>query len=259
MTPQQQRQYREAGYTTVPGFFAANEIGALREQAQRWIAAGELRDVAVSASKRNLQRIPLWPHSRLFRALPFHPRVVAAVSALLGDPVVKILDQMFHKPAGDGMGTNWHTDNAYFRIDEPLRGCAMWIAIDDASVDNGCLHVVPGAFDRDFPHERDPESDHHIRTVIDPAEAVPCELEAGGVAFFSFGTPHATGANPTAKGRSGVGIHFVNYRHASDAMRRRERWERVFLTGSEASGGVREYGERVCFAEELEALRLGGG
>lgn len=259
MTPQQQRQYREAGYTTVPGFFAANEIGALRLQVQRWIAAGELRDVAVSASKRNLQRIPLWPHSRLFRALPFHPRVVAAVSALLGDPVVKILDQMFHKPAGDGMGTNWHTDNAYFGIDEPLRGCAMWIAIDDATVGNGCLHVVPGAFDRDFPHERDPESDHHIRTTIDPAEAVPCELEAGGVAFFSFGTPHATGTNPTASGRSGVGIHFVNYRHASDAMRRKARWERVFLTGSEASGGLREYGERVCFAEELGAFAAGGG
>lgn len=259
MTPRQQRQYREAGYTTVPGFFAANEIGALRQQVQRWIAAGELRDVAVSASKRNLQRIPLWPHSRLFRALPFHPRVVAAVSALLGDPVVKILDQMFHKPAGDGMGTNWHTDNAYFGIDEPLRGCAMWIAIDNATVGNGCLHVVPGAFDRHFPHERDPESDHHIRTTIDPAEAVPCELEAGGVAFFSFGTPHATGANPTAKGRSGVGIHFVNFRHANDAMRRHERWERVFLTGSEASGGVREYGERVCFAEELEAFAARGG
>lgn len=257
MTPRQQRQYREAGYTTVPGFFTASEIGALREQVRRWIAAGELRDVAVSASKRNLQRIPLWPHSRLFRALPFHPRVVAAVSALLGDPVVKILDQMFHKPAGDGMGTNWHTDNAYFNIDEPLRGCAMWIAIDDATVDNGCLHVVPGALDRDFPHARDPESDHHIRTTIDPTEAVPCELEAGGVAFFSFGTPHATGANPTANGRSGVGIHFVNYRHASDAMRRGERWERVFLTGSEASGGLREYGERACFAEELEAFAGG--
>lgn len=259
MTPNQQRQYREAGYTTVPGFFAANEIGALREQVQRWIAAGELRDVAVATSKRNLQRIPLWPHSRLFRALPFHPRVVAAVSALLGDPVVKILDQMFHKPAGDGMGTNWHTDNAYFGIEEPLRGCAMWTAIDDATVGNGCLHVVPGAFDRDFPHERDPESDHHIRTTIDPAEAMPCELEAGGVAFFSFGTPHATGANPTAKGRSGVGIHFVNYRHATDAMRHRERWERVFLTGSEASEGLREYGERVCFAEELEVFAAGGG
>lgn len=251
MTPQQARQYKEAGYTIVPSFFAAPEIAALQREVHGWLARGLPRDVAVADSKRNLQLIPLAPVSRLFRALPFHPKVVAAVSALLGDPVVKILDQMFHKPPGDGMGTNWHTDNAYFKIPEPLRGCAMWIAIDDANASNGGLKVLPGVFDREFPHQRDPDSDHHIRTHLDASNAVQCDLEAGGVAFFSFGTPHATGPNPTPKGRSGVGIHFVNLDYANEEMRAGGRWQRVFLSGVRASAGVAEYGERMSFAEEL--------
>ena len=189
MTPDQVSQYKEAGYTIVPGFFAADETVALKREVDRWIAGGLPRNVSVPDGKRNLQLIPLWPHSRLFRSLPFHPRVVAAASALLGDPVVKILDQMFYKPPADGMGTNWHTDNAYFRIPRPLRGCAMWIAIHDATRENGALKIVPGVYQRELLHERDPDSDHHIRTYGDESQAVHCELEAGGVVFFCFGTP----------------------------------------------------------------------
>ena len=257
MTRDQISQYKEAGYTIVPGFFAARETAALKSEVERWVAAGLPRDVSVPEGKRNLQLIPLWPHSRLFRALPFHPRVVAAVSALLGDPVVKILDQMFYKPPGDGMGTNWHTDNAYFRIPRPIRGCALWIAIDDATRENGALKVVPGVHERELPHERDPDSDHHIRTYLDESSAVHCELAAGGVVFFCFGTPHATGPNPTSRARAGVGIHFVNLDHASEEMRSGSRWQHVHLSGEAASGGEREYGETVSFAAEMERVVAG--
>ncbi len=109
MTPEQVSQYNEVGYTTVPGFFALSEVAALKREVDRWVVQGLPRDVSIPAAKKNLQLIPLWPHSRLFRALPFHPKVQAAVSALLEDPVVKILDQMFYKPARHGLGTNWHT------------------------------------------------------------------------------------------------------------------------------------------------------
>ena len=251
MSPEQIRQYNETGYTIVRDFFAASETAALKREVQRFLAQDMARDVAIPDGKRNLQLIPLWPVSRLFRAVPFHPKVVQAVSALLGDPVVKILDQMFYKPPGDGMGTNWHTDNAYFKIAEPLRGCAMWIAIDDANAKNGGLKVVPSVFDQEFLHERDPDSDHHIRTYLSDTDAVQCEVPAGSVVFFSFGTPHATGPNPTRDGRAGVGIHFVNFDYANADMHATLRWQQVFLTGPDASGGEREYGERISFAEEV--------
>ena len=244
-------QYKARGYTTVEGFFVPDEVAAMQREVARWMDAGLPRDVSVADGSENLQLIPLFPLSTLFRALPFHPRVTAAVSALLGDPVVKILDQMFYKPARVGMGTNWHTDNAYFRIPAPIRGCAMWIAIHDADRGNGTLKVIPDVFGREFPHQRDPASDHHIRTWPDEANAVHCELAAGGVVFFCFGTPHATGANPSGEGRAGVGIHFVNFDHASEDMKHGRRWQHARLTGAGATGGVSEYGEAVSFAEEV--------
>ena len=253
MTPDHVSHYKDAGYTIVPGFFAPAETRALKREVDGWVTAGLPRDVSIPETKRNLQLIPLWPHSRLFRAVPFHPKVIETVSALLGDPVVKILDQMFYKPPGDGMGTNWHTDNAYFRIPDPLRGCAMWIAIDDAKKENGALKVVPGAYEQEFLHDRDPDSDHHIRTYVDESTAVHCELEAGGVVFFCFGTPHATGPNPSSMGRAGVGIHFVNLDHASEAMRAGDRWQHVHLTGERATRGEREYGEAISFEGEMES------
>ena len=53
---------------------------------------------------------------------------------------------MFIKPPKIGIGTNWHQDNAYFKITNPLGGTAMWIAVDDARIDNGTIHVIPKSF-----------------------------------------------------------------------------------------------------------------
>ena len=222
-------QFLAEGYTTIPQFFTRDEVAAMQQEVAQWIEADMFRDVSTSPDVRqNYQLIPLYPRSELFKALPFAPKVVDAVESLIGDPVIKILDQSFYKPPHSGMGTNWHTDNAYFKLSNPLRGTAMWIAIHDGSVENGTLKVVPGAFKENFPHERDPASDHHIRTSLDESRAVHCELEAGGVVFFCFGTPHATGDNKTHQGRVGVGIHFVNQNHMTAPFK--ERWEQTRLS-----------------------------
>ena len=252
LTPERVAEYHRRGYTIVPGFFEPDEVRVLQIEVARWLDADLPRDVAIAEKHTNLQLIPLFPHSELMAALPFAKKVRDAVTALLGAPVVKILDQMFYKPGGQGMGTNWHTDNAYFEIDEPLRGCALWIAVHDASEVNGTLKVIPERHHETLMHERDPASDHHIRTYIDPSTAEHCELEAGGVVFFCFGTPHATGPNPTNQGRAGIGIHFVNFDHASAAMRRGERWQDFALDGATGRRSRDDFGaavERILTAE----------
>lgn len=225
-------QFLADGYTTAPEFFSGDEVEALQREVSRWINTGMFRDVSTNPKVRqNFQLIPLYPHSELFRALPFSPKVVQAIESLIGKPAIKILDQAFHKPPRSGMGTNWHTDNAYFKLSDPLRGVAMWIAIHEGTVANGTLKVVPGAFHDEFPHERDPASDHHIRTQLDETRAVHCELPAGGVVFFCFGTPHATGDNASSEDRVGVGMHFVNEHHMS--LPQLKHWQRARLADHE--------------------------
>ena len=236
-------QFLTEGYTTVPHFFNTEEVTAMQIEASRWIDGGMFRDVSTNPEVRqNYQLIPLYPRSPLIKTLPFAPKVIDAVGNLIGHPVIKILDQSFYKPPRSGMGTSWHTDNAYFKLQDPLRGTAMWIAIHDGNVSNGTLKVVPGAFNEDLPHTRDPASDHHIHTELDESRAVHCELEAGGVVFFCFGTPHATGDNQTEEARVGVGVHFVNRNYASPDLH--QRWQQVVLSG-ESDG--------ESFAAEVQA------
>jgi phytanoyl-CoA hydroxylase len=260
--------FREEGWLAVPRFFSPRETEALQREVERLRAAGRLRNVATAgdgvtpaADRRNLQLCPMYRDSRLFRALPFHPRVVEAVRALLGDPVLLQLDQVFLKPAGDGAGTAWHQDNAYFRMEDPLRGTAMWIAVHEATAANGTLRLIPRAFHTLLPHYRDPHSDHHIRCDPEETGAVTVALPAGGVVFFCYGTPHATGPNRTGQDRAGVAYHFVNARYAPAELAQPGRDYRPFLTGPAARGGLDEYGERLdgCWAEEVERVLAGGG
>ena len=266
LTQEQVRQFSTFGYTIVPGFFNAREVAALQADVERLKTLGKLRNVATdgdgkthSTQKANLQICPMYPESKLIRALPFEPKVVEAVSGLIGERVVLHLDQCFLKPARNGAGTNWHQDNAYFKIPDPLRGTAMWIAVHDATVANGTMRIIPGKVREKYEHSRDPQSDHHIRCYPPEDEAVVCEVAAGGAIFFAYGTPHCTRGNTTDKDRAGVAFHFLDEQYAGPARDQagKEGWGgRPVLSGPNYSGGLKEYGEAVAGTWEQEIAKL---
>lgn len=252
--------FREEGYIAFPTFFDPQELTAMLVELARFKEAGLGRNVATdgdgkthSATKVNYQIIPLNDKSRLFRAFPFNPNVVAAVSALIGSPFVRQLDQIFLKPGRTGAGTSWHTDNAYFQASDPTKGVGMWIALHDANLANGTLHVIPRSHLESFVHERDLGSDHHITFSADDSRAVPIILPAGGAVFFNYGIGHGTKANNTDHERAGLAFHFLNTHYTTGA---RLVNGLVHITGPEATGGEREYGERVDTAWATEVQRL---
>ena len=125
------------------------------------------------------------------------------------------------------------------------------------------MRVIPRVFREQFEHKRDGNSDHHIRCFPDESRAMLCELKAGGVLFFCYGTPHATGANGTASDRAGAAFHFLrsdlptmgsqldNFRDINPG--------RPHITGPRASHGVLEYGKdmRDAFRQEVAAILQG--
>ncbi len=258
-TDNQIQQFREEGFVAVPDFWAAHEVAAMQVELERLKREGKLRNVATdgdgkihSTQKVNLQLCPMYPHSTFFRAMPFALKVAEAVRQLIGDPVILHLDQVFLKPGQHGVGTNWHQDNAYFKIDDPLKGTALWTAVHEATIANGTLHLIPGSFREEYEHSRDPYSDHHIRCYPPEDRAVPVELPAGGVVFFVYGVAHATKGNTTDKERAGVAFHFINGDVDGHAQGGFGLGKRPVLTGTEASGGVREYGEMVAGTWDAE-------
>jgi ectoine hydroxylase-related dioxygenase (phytanoyl-CoA dioxygenase family) len=80
-----------------------------------------------------------------FHDILWHPAFTVPASQLLGGPVRFWHDQLFCKPAHHGGGVAWHQDYSYWTRTEPMAHLTCWIALDDATRANGCLHYLPGS------------------------------------------------------------------------------------------------------------------
>ena len=264
-TREQIASFKTVGYLVVPNFWSQPETLALQKEIERLKSDGKLQNVATdgdgktqSSVMANLQLCPMSPHSPLLRALPFSQKVIDAISDLIGDPVRLHLDQVFLKPGKHGAGTNWHQDNAYFQITDPLQGTAMWTAVHDATVANGTLKVIPGSHKTALEHSRDPQSNHHIRCYPSEELALSIELKAGGAIFFAYGVAHATGGNATDSERAGMAYHFVNKNAIDETYFGDDSGEGMkhpVLSGPLAEDGTKSYGVPIKGIWDSEVAR----
>ncbi len=144
-------------------------------------------------------------------AIAHHPSVLRIVRALIGSSdVVLLQDMALLKPPGGGREKPWHQDKAFFNIDLEAPIVGVWIALDDATYDNGCMHVVPGSHrEGPVPHfaRRDWQiCDHDVATARD----VVVPLPAGGLLFFDGFIHHGTPTNRTDTRRRALQFHFVD-------------------------------------------------
>lgn len=262
-TPKQLSDFHEIGYTTMPNFFSEREVEALRAELDRFQREGLIRNVSTegdgvthSEKAKNLQVIPLHDKSDLMRAMPFSPRLVAAVTELIGEPFLLQLDQIFLKPGNHGAGTSWHQDNHYFGISDPSKGVGVWTALHDSTVANGTMHVVPRMWKEPLKHERDLKSDHHFQCFPPEDQAEAIELPAGGVLFFCYGVPHCTKGNTTDKERGALALHFVREDFATDDLVKPGRKTNPVIAGPNATGGEAEYGVKVAGTWEQEVDKV---
>ena len=86
-----------------------------------------------------------WRVSPAFHDLLWAPPFVGAAAQLLDGPVRFWHDQLFCKPPKRGGVVAWHQDYSYWTRTEPMAHLTCWIALDDATVENGCLQYVPGS------------------------------------------------------------------------------------------------------------------
>ncbi len=75
------------------------------------------------------------------------PEVLDMVGQVIGPDFLLWGTTVFGKPAHSGKETPWHQDGEYWPI-RPLATCSVWIAMDAATKENGCLRVIPGSRDK---------------------------------------------------------------------------------------------------------------
>jgi len=165
------------------------------------------------------QRIDLYRDDPFVAAFVFRDDLAASAAAVLGRRLRLLRDTAFFKPARRGGEVYLHQDNRYWHLDPP-EAVTIWIALDDATVENGCLHYIPGS------HRIGRVS--HVRaaggtSVLLEAEAdkrlaVPVELRAGEAVMHFCTTLHYSPANSARRPRRAYSIQYV----VADALRRGE-------------------------------------
>lgn len=129
---------------------------------------------------------------------------LAIARQLLGPLADRAGDHAIMKPPGHGVATPWHQDEAYWSSTHSHRALSVWMPLQEATLDNGCMWFVPGSHDHDVRPHRLVDPDAHALEVaedVPTTEAVACPIPAGGCTIHHCRTLHYAGPNHSAAPR----------------------------------------------------------
>ena len=239
LSPSQRQAYARDGFLVLEGFVPAAECDALQARAAELVAGfdpGPVRTVFSTADQaharddyfresggairfffeddsRTLNKIGHALHDldpvldRISRA----SRIEALVDAL-GVARPLLLQSMYlFKQAHVGGEVDWHQD-ATFLYTEPPSVVGLWIALDDATIDNGCLLALPGAHRGSL--RRRFTRDGAMRILDDTpwpdVEPVALEAPRGTLVVLHGLLPHASAANRSPRQRHAYSLHIID-------------------------------------------------
>jgi ectoine hydroxylase-related dioxygenase (phytanoyl-CoA dioxygenase family) len=161
-------------------------------------------------AKVYVQCIRLHAEHEVMRKLILDERLGKVAATLAGVDGVRLYhDQALFKPA-QGNPTAWHLDNPFWSFHSP-KAMTMWIALDDATLGNGCMWYVPGSHKTATPEKNlnigeDFAGLFKMYPEWKKIDTVACPYPAGSVVFHNGMTAHAAGANLTQKPRRAFAI-----------------------------------------------------
>ena len=144
--------------------------------------------------------------SERLRSFVAEPPLANLCADLIGPDVRLYWDQAVYKKPDTNTSFPWHQDNGYAFL-QPQQYLTCWIALTDATEDNGCPWVVPGIHRRGTLQHVPTETG--LVCLDDPPDPVPAPVGAGGMVVFSSLTPHCTGPNRTDQVRKAYIVQYA--------------------------------------------------
>lgn len=235
LTEAQIEQYHSDGYCVPDARLSADMLADIRQAHDRLVARHpEFRNYCSHILAFDLS----------FLNVAREPAIVDGVVELLGPDIALWNSSFFAKPAGDGQKTPWHQDGEYWPI-RPLATCTAWIAIDDATTENGCLRIIRGSHKarRLAKHRTNPAEDLTLHQELaaeefDEADAVDLELEAGQFSLHDVYLYHGSEANTSSKSRRGMTLRYMPTTSVFD---------RTFAKRLHREKGVTDHSDRTTF------------
>jgi len=205
--------YEQDGYAVLPSLLGADHVATITQECSD-LCRGRLGDFhGIEPGGEDLPESELLrrylaihhPHklAPAMRSCMSDPKLVPILTALVGDNVKCMQSMLFMKGPGNP-GQAWHQDEYYIPTrDRSL--CGLWIALDDATIDNGCLWVIPGSHKSGvlWPQRahNDPNFDFSGEAYgypYKPSDAIAVEVPAGSVVLFNGYLLHRSLVNATS-------------------------------------------------------------
>ncbi|MDO8362236.1 MAG: phytanoyl-CoA dioxygenase family protein [Actinomycetota bacterium] len=210
LTDYQVAEFRREGYLVLPAVLTADELAGLRAECERRLTEMVATMDAVGAQtlglshrdRRYFLHAPYQDSPFLHRFL-FDDAMVDIAASLLGPDVYLFLELFVVKPPEVGMPMAWHQDGGYVMGHPHDPYISLWVALDDMTVANGTLCVLPRS------RQPQPGSVTHMKDRWtndlvgydgpDPGDAL--EVPAGSIVAMASTTFHRTGENHSAAAR----------------------------------------------------------
>ena len=200
-----------------------------------------------------------WNVEEAFHDLVFAPRLTVPLCQLLGTDSVRFFhDQIFYKPARHGGVVAWHQDYSYWTRTGPVGHITCFIALDDSTLENGCLHLVPGSHRWNLLPKveltgQKKEDMDSIKSVMSAAQLaefkpVPMFLKAGEASFHHSLTLHGSYANNSERSRRSLVLNYMKADTVSNS-------DQPLMPGGQRMWCPRVGWWRMCCFR----LRAGGG
>lgn len=232
LTAPQIEQFNRDGYVKGLRVYSPEEIADIRQYfdklLEKVVAAG---GDSYSISSAHLKYGRVWD-------ILTNPRIVAYVRDLIGENVVGWGAHFFCKMPKDGKQVAWHQDASYWPL-TPSKAVTVWLAIDDADVENACMRFVAGSHHHGKMTFRPSDSREHnvLNQTIDNVEQygtfVDDCLKAGEMSMHSDLLLHGSEANESDRRRCALTLRYA----AADVHAYLD-WNQkgVWVSGSDENG-----------------------
>jgi len=222
LSDSQIEEFRTTGHLTVPDVLTPDQVTAAIDDINHWgdeflenLADDQKRWYLEQGGQATALRKLDNPafHRPTFQQLAKSDKVVAMVEQLIGAGVCVFFSQVFCKPPEVGGPKPVHQDNFYFGPDALDATLTVWMALDTATEQNGCLfygngsnlgpvhsHVAP---------EGEPFNLQVTPELIQEYAMTPAPVPSGGISFHHGNTWHQSSSNTSDHARRAVAFHYL--------------------------------------------------
>lgn len=146
--------------------------------------------------------------SQVIYDLATHPAIIERMASIMGPNLIMWATNFFNKAPG-GSEIPWHQDINFWPLEPPVN-ISAWIAIDNVTVENACVQLIPGSHKRMAPHIKAPEG-MAFGQMIDPDyydenQLINMELRPGQFFLFTERLMHHSNKNESNQRRMGMSI-----------------------------------------------------